>query len=254
MNAIQAAGELLARARAGAALPGLPPALRPATLEAAEGIQHATLAAMDEGIGGWKIGRLDGIINSAPIPASRLLTDPLPGPITLPAERYIEMELAIQFRVAVAPADVATLVPGDLTGLATLATLFEFVRPRIPTSGDVTPLDRIADAMGNDGALVRATLLPWTLTTLDMPPALTLFQDDAVLTRREAVPHVAAPLGPLLEAWIGRLRREGRGIAMGEVVTLGSLSGMPPIPAAGATYFGEIEGMEALRCTVAPVS
>ncbi|MCR0980476.1 hypothetical protein [Roseomonas populi] len=254
MNAIQAAADLLARARAGAALPGLPADLRPVTMEAAEAIQHATLEAMRERVGGWKIGRLEGMPFSAPIPASRLLTDPLPGPITLPVERYIEMELAIRFRVAVTPAEVMTLIPGDLTGLATLATLFEFVRPRIPTSGDVTPFDRIADAMGNDGALVRATLVPWTLTTIDMPPTVTLLQDGAVLSKREAGAHVAAPLGPLLEAWIERLRREGRGIAMGEVVTLGSLSGMPPIPASGASYFGEIEGLEALRCTVAGVS
>jgi 2-keto-4-pentenoate hydratase len=253
LNAIEAAADLLARARAGQALPGLPEALRPQSLGQAEAVQNATLAAMREGVGGWKVGRHDGVVFSAPIPASRVLAAPVHSPITLPAERYIELELALSFRQSVSPADVATLILGDLTALTTVATLFEFVQGRFLPDAVTGPLDRIADCVANDGAMVRATLMPWTLEMLDLPPAVTLMQDGAVLSQRSG-PHVAMPVVPLLEAWIARIRQEGRGIAAGEVVTLGSLSGMPPIPASGASYLGEIEGLEPLRCTVLPVT
>lgn len=251
LNAIEAAADLLARARAGHALNGIPEALRPQSLGEAEAVQNATLSAMREGVGGWKVGRHGGVVFSAPIPASRLLTDPVHAPIALPAERFIELELALRFRQAVSPADVATLIPGDLTGLTTVATLFEFVRSRFLPSAETGPLDRIADCVANDGALVRATLMPFTLEMLDEPPAVTLMQDGTAISRRTG-PHVAAPVVPLIEAWIARIRQEGRGIAAGEVVTLGSLSGMPPIPAAGASYLGEIDGFEPLRCTILP--
>jgi 2-keto-4-pentenoate hydratase len=79
-----------------------------------------------------------------------------------------------------------------------------------------------------------------------------LSQDGEVISRRDGA-HVAAPVVPLIDALLDRLRRENRGIAAGEVITLGSLSGMPPIPAAGAEYLGEVGQLTPLPCRVAPV-
>ena len=251
LNVIGGAADLLAAARTGAALPGLPEALRPDSMAVAEAIQTATLFALRAETGGWKVGRLNGEDFSCPIPASGITAEGRRD-LALPPDRFIELELALSFRVSVTPAEVGTLAPDDLTRLAALATLFEFVRPRFLPTAQPGPLDRIADCMANQGAMLRATLVPWTLRMLDEPPVVTLWQDGAVISRREA-PHMAAPVAPMLEAWIARLRREGRGIAAGDFVTLGSLSGMPPIPAAGASYRGEIEGLEPVLCTVAPV-
>ena len=253
MDPIQEAGTLLARARAGDAIVGLPDALRPHTMEAAEAIQHATLAALGERPGGWKVGRLEGHVFTAPIPAGHIIAQPEGKEgVSFRVERFIELELALLFRRGATAADVANLVLGDLTDLATPATLLEFVRPRFLPDAQVTPLERIADCMANQGAMVTPTLMPWRLEDLDGMGAAVLFQNGEEISRREGA-HVAAPVVPLIQALIERLRRENRGIAAGEVITLGSLSGMPPIPAEGADYLGEVGQLTALRCRVAPV-
>ncbi|MFC7734330.1 hypothetical protein ACFQX4_00470 [Roseomonas sp. GCM10028921] len=251
MDSIRAAAGLLAAARDGAALPGLPQALRPITLDAAEAIQHATFAALGERIGGWKLGRQLGHVFSAPIPASRILADPGEAPVPMPAARFIELEVALRFHGDVAPAAAAALRPEDLPGLARLATLFELVQPRFEPSAEPGPLDRIAECVGNHGAALRESPQPWSFEELDAPPPVRLLQDGRAIAERDG-PHVAAPLRPLFEAWIARLGREGRGIAVGEVVTFGSLTGMPPVPPEGALYRGEIGGMGPLLLTVAP--
>jgi 2-keto-4-pentenoate hydratase len=249
LNPIESTAGLLAWAHRGPALLGLPEELRPGSLEAAEAIQHETLVVLGDRAGGWKLGRHGGHLFSAPLPASRTLHAGEEASVTVPPDSLIEMEIAIRFRAAVPPAAVATLEADALPGLASIAVLFEFVHSRFAPDAVTGPLDRIADCLANHGAAVRTTPLPWSLAMLDNPPAVRLSQDGAVIARHEG-PHVATPVGALIEAWITRLRRETRGIAAGEVVTFGSLTGMLPIPPEGARYEGEIEGLEPLRCTI----
>lgn len=251
MDPIEDAARQLAAARRGAPLPGLAEASRPRDLAAAEAVQHATLAALGEGIGGWKLGRHGGAPFSAPFPASAVLEDRGGLRASLPAGSLIELEIAVRFRDAVPAARVASLRPEDLPGLAALATLFEFVQPRFTADAATGPLDRIADCLANNGGAVRASEAAWSLARLDAPPATRLSQDGALLARHEG-PHVAAPIRPLVEAWLARLGREGRGIGAGAVLTFGSLTGMRPIPAQGADYEGEIEGLPPLRCAIEP--
>jgi len=251
LDAIESAARLLAGARAeGHVLPGLPEELRPATLEAAEAIQAATLRLAGETVGGWKAGRQEGHAFVAPIPASRvtLASDEL---LPMPASRFLELELAIRFPVDIPPAEVARLTPDDLPGLAQIATLIELVQVRLDPSA-ANPLDRIADGLSNHGAVVRPSDVAWTLDLLDRPPPTVLTQDGRENGRRDDA-HPAAPVRGLLDGYLDRCRRDGRGIAAGEVVTLGSLTGMPAIPAEGASYVGTIEGLDPVRCRVAPV-
>ncbi|MBP0445742.1 hypothetical protein J8J14_13255 [Roseomonas sp. SSH11] len=251
MDKISAAAERLARARGGPPLAELDPALRPASLAEAEAIQNATFHALGESPGGWKLGRQGEHLFSAPIPDSRILVEPGEQPIPMPPVRFIELELALSFPGAMAPAGAAALTVESLPRLARLAVLLELVQPRFEPDLETGPLDRIAECLGNHGAVIRTSRAPWSLDMLDAPPPVRLSQDGVVIATREG-PHVAAPLRPLLEEWLGRIRREGRGIGAGEVVTLGSLTGMPAIPAGGARYLGEIEGLEPLACVVAP--
>ena len=250
LDPIDAAARLLAGARRAGPLPGLPQELRPRDLAQAEAIQHATLAALGEEIGGWKVGRQGGQPFSAPFPASATVEDRGGLSVALPAGSLIELEIALRFPAALDPAGVAALRAEDLPRVAQIATLFEFVQPRFAEGADPAPLDRVAECLGNNGGAVRAGATSWSLAMLDAPPVTRLSQDGAVLARHEG-PHVAAPVLPLIEAWIARLAREGRGIAAGEVLTFGSLTGMRPVPAGGAAYLGEIEGLEALRCAIA---
>ncbi|WP_458096598.1 hypothetical protein [Roseomonas sp. WA12] len=253
MDPIQEAGTLLARARTGDAIAGLPDTLRPKTMDAAEAIQHATLTALGDRPGGWKVGRLEGQVFTAPIPAAHIVAQPEGKEgVSFRPERFIELELALVFRRGCTAADMASLVLGDLPDLATPATLLEFVRPRFLPDARVTALERIADCMANQGAMLTPTLMPWRLEDLDLMGTAILSQDGEVISRRDGA-HVAAPVVPLIDALLDRLRRGNRGIAAGEVFTLGSLSGMPPIPAAGAEYLGEVGQLTPLTCRVAPV-
>lgn len=250
MNPIEAARQL-ADARRGAALPSLAEGTRPRNLAEAEAVQHATLAALGEEVGGWKLGRHGGGIFSAPFPASLVLEDAGALSVTLPAGSLIELEIAIRFREAVPPGRAATLRPDDLPSLSNIAALFEFVQHRFAADAATGPLDRIADCVANNGGAVRESNAGWSMALLDAPPPTQLSQDGVVLARHEG-PHVAAPIRPLVEAWIARLSREGRGIGTGEVLTFGSLTGMRPIPVGGALFLGEIEGLAPLRCAVLP--
>jgi len=253
LDSITAAASLLAAARGGAALPGLPEALRPTTVPQVEAIQAATLEALGAEVGGWKIGRHGGEVFSAPIPAGLVLAAPVSGALPMPEARFIELELAIRFTQDVAPERMAALRPADLPGLAERAVLMELVQPRYAPGAETTPLERLADCMANHGAVALATPGAWEVEALDSPPLTRLTQDGVVIATHDG-PHVAAPLAPLIEAWILRLVREGRGLRAGDVLTFGSLSGMPAIPAAGARYLGEIAGLAPLEIAVAPVS
>ena len=249
MNPIEVAGRTLAAARTGAPLDGLPEPLRPRDLPQAEAIQHATLAALGEAIGGWKVGRHGGHAFSAPFPASLVVEDAGALAAVLPTASLIELEIAIRFHTAVAPAGIAALRPEDLPGLASIATLFEFVQQRFAPSATTGPLDRIAECMANNGAALRPGPDGWTLAMLDAPPATRLSRDGEQLARHDG-PHVAAPVRPLIEAWLARLVRDGLGITAGQALTFGSLTGMLPIPPGDHAYLGEIDGLPPLRCAV----
>lgn len=249
MDSIEAAGRTLAAARTGEALEGLPEPMRPRDLAGAEAIQHATLAALGEGIGGWKVGRHGGHPCSAPFPASGVAEDAGDLSVALPAGSLIELEIAIRFHATVPPVGIAALRPEDLPGLADIATLFEFVQQRFTPTAATGPLDRIAECLGNNGGAVRTGGPAWSMAMLDAPPVTRLSQGGAVLARHEG-PHVAVPIRPLVETWIARLAREGLGIEAGQVLTFGSLTGLQPIPADGAAYLGEVEGLAPLHCAV----
>ena len=68
-----------------------------------------------------------------------------------------------------------------------------------------------------------------------------------------AGPHRAMPLRALLAGWRERCRAIGHAPQPGEVITLGSLTGMLPVPAAGGVLTGELSGRGSLSCRVAPL-
>jgi 2-keto-4-pentenoate hydratase len=237
---ITGAAATLATARNGEAIPGLSPA--PQTLAEAEAIQMATLAALGMRRGGWKLGRADGIIFSAPMPAGPI--DEAEPVLTLPRGTRIELEIAVRFR---APPPQAPLTLEALPELTDLVVLFEFVRTRLATPPAL--LDRIADCVSNERVVAVTAPGPWSVAMLESLPAVYLLQDDAeIATHRGA--HPAAPLGPLLAAWDARRAGAGLSIAAGEVLTLGSLTGVLPVPGGGARYVGRIGDLPPVRCRV----
>lgn len=244
MNAaeIKGAAATLAAARSGPAIDSLSPG--PQSMSEAEAIQMATLAALGVRRGGWKLGRSQDVIFSAPMPAGPI--DEAEPVLSLPPGTRIEMEIALRFREAAPP---APLTLEALAGLTDLVVLFEFVRTRFVTPP--TGFDRVADCISNERVVAVTAPGPWSLAILDTLPFVQLLQDDVEIATHQG-PHPAAPLGPLLAAWDARRARAGLSIAAGEILTLGSLTGVLPVPPGGARFLGRIGDLPPLRCRVHP--
>lgn len=233
----------LAAARTGPTIDGLSPA--PQSMAEAEAIQLATLSVLGVRRGGWKLGRSEGQIFSAPMPAGPV--DEAQSVLTLPSGTRIELEIALRFR-DVPPSGALELQ--TLPGIADLVVLFEFVRTRLsaPASG----YDRIADCISNERVVAVTASGSWSPAILESLPLVQLFLDGAEIARHEGA-HPAAPLAPLLTAWQARCAGAGLTVAAGEIVTLGSLTGVLPVPPEGAEYLGRIGDLPPLRCRVRPL-
>jgi 2-keto-4-pentenoate hydratase len=237
---ISGAAAALAAARSGPVIDGLSPA--PRTMAQAEAIQMATLAALGMRRGGWKLGRANDVIFSAPMAAGPI--DEAEPAVALPAATRIELEIALRFRAAPPPSPLTLEAMPDLTDLV---VLFEFVRTRLATPPAV--LDRIADCVSNERVVAVTAPGPWRVAFLETLPRVQLLQDDVEIATHQGT-HPAAPLGPLLAAWDARRRQAGLAIAAGEILTLGSLTGVLPVPPGGARYLGRIGDLPPLRCRV----
>ncbi len=248
MSATDAAllGTTLAAARSGPTIARLSPA--PSSVGDAEAVQMATLAALGAARGGWKVGRLEGQIFSAPMPVDHL--DQRQPRLVLPAGSRIELELALRFRHPL-PARLDALDP--LADAADLVVLLEFVRTRFSNPATVTAIERIADCVSNERVVAVTSPAPWSPAILEAPPPCRLLQDGKEIARHQGA-HPAVPLLPLLEAWQRRCAEAGLASGPGEIITLGSLTGVLPVPPAGARYRGEFTGLPPVECTVAPLA
>ncbi|WP_431285660.1 hypothetical protein ACQW02_12990 [Humitalea sp. 24SJ18S-53] len=246
---IAQAAAILAAARQGNTIAGLPDHLRPQTLRQAEAIQLATLAALGLTRGGWKLGRLGTHLFSAPMPVGPLgEAEPV---IVLPPGSRIELELALRFRADLQPGRAPEL--SVLPAFADLVVLIEFVRTRFTVPAATTELERIADCIANEQTVAVVMERSWQPEILESLPAVRLLQDGQEIAHHSGR-HTAAPLAPLFDAWRQRCMDGSIVVGAGEIVTLGSLTGVLPIPAEGARFTGEIVGLPTLHCLVAPIS
>lgn len=239
-RAAEAASLLVAARRAGTRLAALPESCGPASLAEAEAIQDATLAALGERPGAWKVGRNEGNLFTAPIPTGAV-QEASAAPLRLPRGTRIELELALRFRAAT---PLASLPMEALPGLCDLVLLYEIVVARIDEAAG--SLQRIADCLANHLVVVGPPTGAWGWEEVERPRAR-LELDGAEIGALDGG-HPALPLAPLLEAW--RARRAPMGAAAGEIVTLGSLTGAPFVPDAGGRYRGEVAGRGALALEI----
>lgn len=248
-EAADRAGRLLAAARrAGAALHGLPPECSPPTQDDAEAVQLATLSALGEEIGGWKVGRTGGLVFAAPLPASAIAAAPSALPPMPPGAR-VELEVAVRLRRAVPLAELSALDLDTLPAVGDLVPLIEIVRSRWAPEMSVSPVERIADGISAQFAVPGSPLRPWSRAMVEAPAARLCFGGAEVAVHEG--PHPAAPLDALLEAWRTRCRAIGHAPRAGEVVTLGTLTGILPLPPPATEIRGVVLGREIL-CRTAP--
>ncbi|MDO9501250.1 hypothetical protein [Falsiroseomonas sp.] len=249
---IAGAAALLADIRRGRRepCPGLPEGLAPASIAEAEAIQLATYAALGWNIAGWKVGRTRGQAIACPLPGATVApaTD---ATLHLPIGCAMELEVALQLRQGLDATLLAALQPADLPAMADAVILFEFCESRFIDHRQASDLDKLADCVTNGSCAFGPATGPWSwadLETLEM--RLTV---DGIEVARHAGPHGAVPLAELLAAWRDRCLAIGHLPRAGEVITLGSQTGMLPVPAAGGLLVGEWAGRGNLACQVAPL-
>jgi 2-keto-4-pentenoate hydratase len=249
--AIAEAGRLLAAARSdGVSLQILPAACRPATQKEAEAIQRATFATLGHTIGGWKLGRAGGLPFAAPLPLATIVQGPATLP-PMPGGARVELELALRLRRPVPLAELSALDLENLPGVADLVPLVEIVRSRWAPDAAVGPIDRIADCISNQFAAIGAPLGPWQLSMVETPAARLCFDGREFAVQQG--PHPAAPIEELLQAWRMRCQALGHAPRAGEVVTLGTLTGILPLPPPGTVIRGVVLGQGEILCRTASI-
>ncbi len=229
---------------------GLPPELRPADQAEAEAMQIATYAALGWSIAGWKVGRAAAYVFAAPLPDAAVAAVST-KPLRLPLHSGMELEVALRLTRALTSAELATLDPAAMPGIAEMVILFELVETRYAPGATPSDLEKIADIVSNGSAVVGPSVGPWTWA--DVEGAAMRLTVDGIEVAKHAGTHRAMPIFPLIEAWRDRCLAIGHEPGVGEVITLGSLTGLLPVPAAGGVLVGEFEGRGTLTVTVAPL-
>jgi 2-keto-4-pentenoate hydratase len=229
---------------------GLPASLQPSDQAEAEAVQLATYAALGWKIGGWKVGRSGSLVFAAPLPDVALSTASA-TPLRLPLHSGMELECALRLKHPLEAADLAALTPSAMPDLAELVMLFELVESRFAPGYRPNDLEKVADCVSHGCAVFGPALGAWTWP--DIEQAGMRLQVDGIEVAAHAGSHRAMPLDQLVEAWRDRCIAIGHLPQAGEVVTLGSLTGLLPVPAAGGVLQGELAGRAMLECRVAPL-
>ncbi|NKE44816.1 hypothetical protein HB662_08505 [Roseomonas frigidaquae] len=249
---IAGAAALLADIRRGRRqpCPGLPEGLGPTSIAEAEAIQLATYAALGWNIAGWKVGRTRDQAIACPLPDATV-APAADATLHLPIGCAMELEVALQLRQGLDATLLAALQPADLPTIAEAVILFEFCESRFSNGRKASDLEKLADCVTNGSCVFSPATGAWTwadIETLEM--RLTV---DGIEVARHAGPHRAMPLAELVAAWRDRCLAIGHLPKAGEIITLGSQTGMLPVPAAGGLLVGEWAGRGRLECQVAPL-
>lgn len=248
--------DLLAGAReTGRPLAAVPDTALPADEAQAYDLQHALLARLGQGVGGWKVGAKSaaGPIAGAPLPADAVHRGPTLLPLRegcVPAGRLLGLELELAFFFG------RDMVPGDdhlsdaevLSAIDRMAATFEVVASRFADGVVPLPLLAQADLMFHGGLVVGEPVAFDRGRSLT-DPALALSLDGRPI---DGLPGHNPAGNPLrLLPWLVRhVARRGLVLPAGTVVTTGSYVGLVPLPAGGATLRGDIAGLPPVRLTL----
>jgi 2-keto-4-pentenoate hydratase len=219
----QAASLLIEARRTGVHLDGLPDACRPQNLDQAHAIQDATVAALNEGVAGWKVGTpIDGKIVRGALLRSRIIASggsiaaarvPLLG---------VEAEVAFRFDRTLEPRER----PYEYAEVAAAVTAFpaiEIVDSRFRDYRGAPLIERIADCASNGAFVIGTAQEEWRKFDLAKLDAR-LEIDEGVLVRRVGGHPAGDPLLPAVDL-VNDLRHT-TGVRAGQVMTTGTYTGL----------------------------
>lgn len=220
---IKKAAELLAEARRrGKGRDPLPPELQPQNYDEGHAIQDATVALLNETVGGWKVGfDKSGVMTRAPIFTGVIhdngakvdaKTVPLLG---------IEAEIAFRFKKNLAARDT-DYSREEVSDAVEAFPAIELLNSRYADPGARSQLEKLADCIVQGGIVCGAPRADWK--TIDFSQvSIKLSVDDNEITSRTGSHPSGDPVAPMV-ALVNDLRTK-KGVRAGQIVTTGSWTG-----------------------------
>lgn len=221
-QAIEAAAAYLAKARReGARVDRLPVACRPATVAEAHAIQDATLLALGDGTGAWKVSPpLDGVLLRGAIPASRLYASPVQVPAADVSMLGVEAEIAFRLDRDLPPR-AEPYGYDEVAGAVTALVAIEIVHSRFSDYQGTPPIERAADCVSNGGLVHGTPRANWR--SFDLRTVVASLDIDGKTIVRQSGGHVAGD--PLLPA-IAQANAGSAPLRAGMIVTTGTYTGL----------------------------
>ena len=236
-SAIEAAARALVTARRSRRLlAALPTDTRPQSVAEAHAIQDATVAALGEGVAGWKVSVVDGEVMRGVLLGSRVLQSPAHLRATDVPMLGIEVEIAFRFERDL-PCRDQPYTKDEIAASVTALAAIEVVDSRFQSYADTPVIDRLADFMSN-GAFVTGTARPnWR--SIDLAALKATLSVNGRTAVEQTGGHAAGdPILPAV-ALANALRPEG--IAKGQIVTTGTYTGLH-MAQPGDRIVGSFEG------------
>lgn len=220
--------------------------LRPHAIDESDAYAiQAAVCARAGSVGAWKTGRKspDAIPIMAPVLAPAVRRSPAAFPAAELRVIGIELEIAFRVDAALPPidhADFEALAAQRVTPLAAI----EVVDSRIADFEAAGPLWKLADNQINGGLVVGESADDWRAMDLAEADATLKVDGRTIFSRRAAVPG-----GSAFRTFCAFARRVGGhcgGLAPGQVVTTGSITGLDFVQP-GAEVVGRIAGLGHVR-------
>ena len=221
---IDKAAALLVKARRDMqGLPGLPDALKPATVDDGHAIQDAVSQQLGKLIGGFKamappnLPPNRGIIYAETIHAS---------PCDLPAKHVpqcgVEGEVAFIYRQNL-PDRAVPYSRNEVAAVIDAFTAIEIVHSRFDIANPLSNLEKLADSIMNGGLVCAAPNPEWR--SLDLKNiAVTMTVNGQVIPGKNRGHPLGDPLGVAVE--MANMWRSKGGVRAGQIVTCGSYTGL----------------------------
>jgi 2-keto-4-pentenoate hydratase len=248
-----AARELVELRRRVGTIASLPDAVRPRTLAEGYAIQRRATALWGDRVAGWKVGATSAEVQAlfrldepvfGPVFAKTVITSPARVPAAAFQHRIIESEFTFRMGSALPPRAATYAHEEIAAAVDAVIPSFEIISPRFTTLtvGDIPQL--VADFGANGGAVLGQPFTNWL--DLDLPAAPASLSIGSK-SRQQGTGAIAlgSPLNVLV--WlVNRLSTEGVGIAAGQFVMTGTVTGVHSLAPGdiASTDFGALGTVE----------
>jgi 2-keto-4-pentenoate hydratase len=223
-NDVNAAGKLFADAtRSGVKRAALPAELHPKSADECHAIQDATVAQLNESVGGWKVG-LDkaATMQRAAIFAKDIQANP--GRVASSAKhlRGIEAEIAFRFKKDL-PARDRDYSRSEVEDVVEAFAAIELLDSRYTDPLSLSALERVADRIIQGGIVCGTVRADWRKVDWSKLE-IVLTVDGTDISTGTGTHPVGDPVAPMV-ALVNALRTTS-GVRAGQIMTTGTWSGV----------------------------